>query len=164
MPQIAQLAATYSSQIFWLLLTFGFVFFVVGMGMMPKVLSTIDARDSKIASDLAAAKAAFASGDEAEAQYRIRENEIRSAAQKIVAQAKVAGAQATEAALAQADAQISEKIAAAETAISAASAKAMNEIESVAADAALAMVAKVSGTAPAPDAALTAVKAALAHG
>ncbi|MBP6111483.1 MAG: ATPase, partial [Sphingobium sp.] len=37
MPQIAQLAATYSSQIFWLLLTFGFVFFVIGLGMVPKV-------------------------------------------------------------------------------------------------------------------------------
>ena len=30
-PQISQLAATWASQIFWLLVTFGAVFFIVGM-------------------------------------------------------------------------------------------------------------------------------------
>ena len=33
MPQIQFLAETYASQIFWTLLTFGFVFFVIGLGM-----------------------------------------------------------------------------------------------------------------------------------
>ena len=37
MPQIAQLAETYASQIFWLLLIFGFVYFVIGRGMVPRV-------------------------------------------------------------------------------------------------------------------------------
>ena len=64
MPQIAQIAETYSSQIFWLLLTFGFVFFVIGLGMVPKVQGTADARDAKISGDLDAAKAAFARADE----------------------------------------------------------------------------------------------------
>ncbi len=59
MPQIAQLAATYSSQIFWMLLTFGFVFFVIGLGMVPKVQSTVAQRDQKIGDDLEAAKAKF---------------------------------------------------------------------------------------------------------
>ena len=63
MPQIAQIAETYSSQIFWLLLTFGFVFFVIGLGMVPKVQGTADARDAKISGDLDAAKAAFARAD-----------------------------------------------------------------------------------------------------
>ena len=58
MPQISQLAATYASQIFWLLLTFGFVFFVIGLGMVPKVQGTIDSRDKSVADDLAAAEAA----------------------------------------------------------------------------------------------------------
>ena len=45
MPQIEQIADTYASQIFWTLLAFGFVFFVVGLGMLPRVLSTVDQRD-----------------------------------------------------------------------------------------------------------------------
>lgn len=72
MPQIAQLAATYSSQIFWLLLTFGFVFFVIGLGMVPKVQSTVDARDKKIADDLEAARAGSAAADALEADWRAR--------------------------------------------------------------------------------------------
>lgn len=164
MPQIAQLAATYSSQIFWLLLTFGLVFFVVGLGMLPKIQSTVDTRDAKIADDLAQAKAAFAKGDEIDAEYRARENESRATAQKILAEAKLSGAKAAEQALAKADAEVAEKIGAAEERIRAASAKAMGEIEAVAAEAALDMVAKISGGAPSADAAAQAVKAALANG
>ena len=67
MPQIAQIAETYASQIFWLLLTFGFVFFVIGLGMVPKVQATMEGRDAKITGDLDGAKAAFARADESEA-------------------------------------------------------------------------------------------------
>jgi F-type H+-transporting ATPase subunit b len=164
MPQIAQLAETFSSQIFWLLLTFGLIFFVVGMGMLPKVQSTVDARDAKIAEDLATAKAAFARGDEVEEAYRVRENESRVSAQQILAKAKVAAAKDTEKKLAKADTAVAKKIAEAEEAIRVASAKALGEIEQVSTEAALEMVAKISGTAPSADAAAKAVKAALLHG
>ena len=63
MPQIEQLAATYASQIFWLLVFFGVVFFVIGRGAVPKVLSTMDGRDKQIADDLAAAEAARAAAE-----------------------------------------------------------------------------------------------------
>ncbi|MFN5820814.1 MAG: ATPase, partial [Novosphingobium sp.] len=56
MPQIAQLAETWSSQIFWMLIFFGFIFFVIGRGMVPKVMATVETRDRQIASDLAAAE------------------------------------------------------------------------------------------------------------
>ena len=41
MPQISQFAESWyaASQIFWVLLTFGFVFFVIGRGMLPKITS-----------------------------------------------------------------------------------------------------------------------------
>lgn len=163
MPQIAQLAATYSSQIFWLLLTFGFVFFIIGLGMVPKIQSTVDARDAKIAEDLARAKAAFARADEIEDEHRARENAARAAAQAVVAEAKGRAAKDTEKKVAAEDKKIATKIGEAEEAIRAASAKALAEIEAVAADAAQDMVAKVSGAAVSPDAAAQAVKAAL-HG
>ncbi|HKT76374.1 MAG TPA: ATPase [Sphingobium sp.] len=164
MPQIAQIAETYASQIFWMLVTFGFVFFVIGRGMVPKVQATADARDAKITGDLDAAKAAFARADEAEADYRARDAESRAAAQATLAQAKAEAAKASEGRLAAADAEIAGLIGAAEARIQAATNAAMAEIETVAADAARDMVARISGVNASDEAARNAVKAALAHG
>ncbi|OYW87014.1 MAG: ATPase [Sphingobium sp. 32-64-5] len=164
MPQIAQLAATYSSQLFWLLLTFGVLFVVVGMGMVPKIQSTVDSRNAKIADDLARAKAAFARADEIEEDHRVRENESRAAAQAIVAEAKAKAARDSEKQVATADKKIAARIAEAEEAIRASSARALAEIEAVSAEAAQDMVAKISGGEISRDAAVQAVKVALAHG
>lgn len=164
MPQIAQIADTYSSQIFWLLVTFGFVFFVIGLGMVPKVQGTADARDAKISGDLDAAKAAFARADEAEADYRVRDAGNRATAQATLVKAKSEAAKASEIRLAAADAVVADQITVAEARIKAASVAAMAEIETVAADAARDMVARISGVDASEEAARNAVKAALAHG
>ena len=58
MPQIDQLDAFTTSQIFWVLIFFGITFFVIGRGMVPKVMSTVALRDEQISSDLTAAQAA----------------------------------------------------------------------------------------------------------
>jgi len=160
MPQIAQLAATYSSQLFWLAVIFGLVFFVIGLGMVPKIQSTVDARDAKIADDLARAKAAFARADEIEEDHRARENEARAAAQEIVAAAKAKAAKDSEKQLGTADKKIAAKIAEAEEAIKASSVKALAEIEAVSAEAAQEMVMKISGASVSQDAAAKAVKVA----
>lgn len=164
MPQIAQIAETYSSQIFWLLLTFGFVFFVVGRGMVPKVQATVDARDNRISADLDAAKASFARADELEEEWRAQENAARADAQTLIAQAKADAAKASEGQLHEADAAIAAKIAAAEAEVAAARSSALTQIETVAADAAAEMVLRVAGTQVSPQAASEAAKAALAHG
>lgn len=163
MPQIAQIAETYSSQIFWLLLTFGFVFFVVGRGMVPKVQATVDARDGKIAEDLATAKASFAKADELEEQWRAKENASRADAQAVIAEAKAGAAKASEGQLHAADAAIAARIAAAEASVEAARSSALAEVEAVAADAAAEMVLRVAGTQVSPLAATEAAKAALGH-
>jgi len=164
MPQIAQIAETYSSQIFWLLLTFGFVFFVVGRGMVPKIQATVDARDSRISADLAAAKASFAKADELEEDWRANENASRAAAQAVIAEAKATGAKASESQLHEADAVIAAHIAAAEAKVDAARVNALTDIEAIAADAAAEMVLRVAGTAVSPQAATEAAKVALSNG
>ena len=68
MPQIEQLAATYGSQIFWLLVTFGLVYLIIGRGMARKVVDTVDLRDRTVADDLATADAARAAVDEVRAR------------------------------------------------------------------------------------------------
>lgn len=163
MPQIAQIAATYASQIFWLLLTFGLVFLVIGLGMVPKIQGTVDLRDKQIADDLAAAERARQQADAKEEAYRVKAEANRAEAQKITQGAKAKAAAESEKALAKADAEIAETISAAEARIKAATAKAMADVESVAAEAAQQMVAKLSGANTTPAQAAKAVKAALAN-
>ena len=162
MPQIAQIAATYASQIFWLLIVFGLIYFVIGRGMLPKIEATVDARDQKIASDLAAAEAARAKADETEAAYRAKIEDVRAAALKAKADAKSAATLEAEKRVKAVDAELADKMAAADASLKAAQARALGEIESVAAEAAQEIVAKVSGLTVDKAAAESAVKAALA--
>ncbi|QDX26368.1 ATPase [Sphingomonas suaedae] len=161
MPQIEQIAATYASQIFWLLLTFGLTFVIVGLGIVPKVSSTMDARDASVAENLAAAEAARLAADQAEEAWRAQENAAREAARKRLTQARAEGQAQTDAALASAKAEIEDRVAAAEARIAEASAAAAGEIETVATDAARDIVARLSGVSVTAAEAGKAVKAAL---
>lgn len=164
MPQIAQLAETYSSQIFWLLVFFGFTFFVVGKGMVPKVLATVEARDSQIAADLAAAQAARDEADRQEEAWRQRENANRADAQSVLAKAKADAAAKTEQRLAKAQTKIDAQLSEAETRIAASREAAMGEIEAVAAEAAQDIVQRLAGVKIARPSAAKAVKEAMSRG
>ncbi len=164
MPQISQLAATYASQIFWLLLTFGIVFVVIGLGMVPKIQGNVDKRDQIVTDDLAAAEAARAAADQAEEQWRVRENAIRADAQKVIAEARAEAAKRTEATLAEANERVNARLSAEEARIAEASRAAAAEVEAVAAEAAQTIVARLSGTTVSEDEARGAVKAVLANG
>ena len=164
MPQIAQLATTYASQVFWLLVFFGLVFFVIGKGMLPGVVSTIDQRDKRIADDLAAAEAARTAADAEEEAWRVTANQQRAQAQALIASAKADAAGQAEAALHAAGAKVDETSATAEARIAAARAAALGEIDSVAAEAAQDIVSRIAGLSVSAEAAQSAVKGVLAHG
>ncbi|OZA93788.1 MAG: ATPase [Erythrobacter sp. 34-65-8] len=164
MPQIAQLMETYASQIFWLLVFFGIVYFVIGRGMVPKVMATVADRDSQIAADLAAAEAARAQADAEEEAWRQRENANRAAAQATVGKAKAEAAVANEKKLAAAQARIDARVAEAEAAIAAARTSGLAEIEDVAVEAAQDIVHRLAGVKVTKPAAKSAVKEAMAHG
>ena len=163
MPQIAQLSETFASQIFWMLIFFGFVFFVIGRGMVPKVMATVDARDQQIAQDLAAAEVARAAADAEEEAWRVKSDAQRAEAQALIAKAKAEGAQATDAKLAAANAAIDARIAAADVRIGEARNAALGEIEAVASEAAGDMVSRVAGLTVDPVTTRAAVKEAI-HG
>ena len=164
MPQIAQLADTYASQIFWLLVFFGFTFFVIGRGMVPRVLATVEARDTQISADLAAAQTARDEADRQEEAWRARENANRASAQAVLAKAKADAAAKTEQRLAKAQTKIDAELADAETRIAASRNAAMGEIEAVAADAAQDIVQRLAGVKIAKPSAAKAVKEVMAHG
>lgn len=164
MPQIAQLADTYSSQIFWLLVFFGLTFFVIGRGMVPKVMETVAMRDKQIADDLAAAQAARDAADAQEEAWRKRENENHARAQAVIAKAKAEAAAKTEKKVKAAQKRLDKKLAEAEQKIAEARGSAMAEVEDVAADAARDIVARLAGASVDDESAKAAVKEALANG
>ena len=158
MPQIAQLSQTYASQVFWILLIFGFIFFVIGRGMVPKVMATVETRDHQIASDLAAAESARKAADAEEEAWKTHGAHQRAEAQAILAKAKGDAARVTEARLAQANVAIDSRVGAADQRIDEARQGARGEIESVATEAASDIVSRLAGVSVSPDAARNAVK------
>jgi F-type H+-transporting ATPase subunit b len=161
MPQITQLPFIYASQLFWLAVTFGLIFFGIGLGMLPKIQSTVASRDQRIADDLAEAERARAAADETEAAWRARMDESRAEAMKLTAAAKLETARETESRTKAADAEANARVEAAEVRIRAASEAAMAEIEGVAAEAAQEMVARLAGVNVSRERAAAAVKEAL---
>jgi F-type H+-transporting ATPase subunit b len=163
MPQIDQLPAIYASQLFWLLLVFGIIYFVVGRGMVPKIQSVVQAREDKIATDLAAAREAREQAESLEEAYRQRMDASRLEAMKLAEESKQAGAKEAEARLKVVDEQVGGRIAEAQQRIRESVGKARGEIENVAAEAAQELVGKLTGASVSSAQARQAVKAVL-HG
>jgi F-type H+-transporting ATPase subunit b len=164
MPQISQISEIFASQLFWLIVSFGLIYLVVGRGMLPKIEATIDQRDQRIAEDLAAAERARAEADQREEAYRAQVEANRAEALKVTQAAKEASARETEAKVKAADAEIGQRVETAEAEIRRATTAALADIEIVAAEAAQDMVARLSGASVSRDQAVAAVKAELAHG
>ena len=159
MPQINQLAEIFFSQLFWLLVVFGIIYFGIARGMVPKIQSAVDLREKKIAEDLAAAQAARAAAEETEAAYRERMDESRAEAAKLTREARQASARETEEKVRAAAEKIAKKVSSAEAKIRSAAEAARAEVETVAVDVTQEMVARLTGIKIARDEAAAAVKA-----
>jgi F-type H+-transporting ATPase subunit b len=159
MPQIVQLPDIFWSQLFWLALVFGTIFFVVGRGMVPRVLAAVEDRDLTITKDLERAQQARNEAEATESQYRERIEASRAEAMKLASQARQAGSREAEERTRAVDAQIAKKIETAEAKIRKATEKAMAEMDAIAAEAAREMVVKLTGKEVREDEARHAVEA-----
>ena len=159
MPQITQLPVIFWSQLFWLLLIFGTLFFVIGRGMVPKIQGAVEQRDRKISEDLERAQAARDEAETVEAEYRQRIDASRAEAMKLAEAAKQAAARDVEERRRVVDAEVGKKIDEAEQDIRRSVERAMAEIESIAAEAAQDLVVKLTGDPVDADEARRAVKA-----
>jgi F-type H+-transporting ATPase subunit b len=159
MPQITQLPFIFASQLFWLAVVFGILFFGIARGMLPKIQSTIEEREKKIAADLASAQAARAAAEETEAAYRAAMDTSRAGAAALTREARAASARESEARVHAAAEKIAAKVAKAEAKIRAAADAARAEVEKVAVEATQEMVAKLTGIKVGRDEAAVAVKA-----
>jgi F-type H+-transporting ATPase subunit b len=163
MPQITQLPDIFWSQLFWLLVIFGTIFFVIGRGMAPKIQGVVEDRDRKISEDLARAQAAREEAENTEAEYRQRIEASRAEAMKLALAAKQAGAKDVEERARAIDAEIGKKIQSAEAKIRKSVETAMAELDEVATGATVELVEKLAGKPVDPEEARRAVKAVI-HG
>ena len=145
MPQLSQLSEVLLSQLFWLAIGLGFIFFVIARGMVPKIQATVDAREKQIADDLEQAQAARSAAEETEEAWRQRMDAARAEGARIANEAKQASARDTEAKVKAAGDKLTLKIESAEAKIRKARESARSEIESVAVDAAQNLVATLTG-------------------
>jgi F-type H+-transporting ATPase subunit b len=159
MPQINQLSEILISQLFWLAVVFGIIYFVIARRMVPKIRQTVEAREKKIADDLGRAQAARAQADETEAAWRARMDSARAEAARLSQEAKQASSHETEARVRAASDKINLKIETAEQKIRDALSSARDEIETVAAEATSDLVKRLTGLTVGGNEAAAAVKA-----
>src|SRR5215470_3696554 len=145
MPQLSQLPEVLLSQLFWLAIGLGFIFFVIARGMVPKIQATVDAREKQIADDLERAQAARSAAEETEEAWRQRMDAARAEGARIANEAKQASARDTEAKVRAAADKLALKVESAEAKIRKARESARAEIESVAVDAAQNLVSTLTG-------------------
>lgn len=161
MPQINQLAEIFFSQLFWLAVVFGIIYFVIGRGMVPKIRGTVGARDAQITADLERAQAAREHADRTEAEWRSRMDAARTEAARVANEAKQASSAEAESRVKAAAEAINVKVEASQGQIRDAVSAARAEIESVATEATQEMVARLTGMSIPKQDAAAAVKAEL---
>ena len=131
------------------------LYVVLAKVLLPKLGGTIDAREGKIAGDIADARALKLEAEAQAAKAAAEMNDARAKAQKLGADAKAkSAAEAAERQGAQ-EAQLHARLAEAEAAIRVSRDKALGEVRGIASEAASAIVEKLTGT-KASDAAVTA--------
>jgi len=139
----------YPSQLFWLALTFILLYLLMSRIALPRIGGILADRSKRISDDLAAARRFKEQSEAADAAYQKSLADARSRAQAIANDTREK--QAAEAAVInkKLEAQLHEKLAAAEQSIATTRSAAMGNVSSIAADTASAIVERLLGTAPA---------------
>jgi F-type H+-transporting ATPase subunit b len=139
---------TFASQLVSLLIAFVALYLIVSRIALPRVGSLLDERQKKIEGDLAGAQALR---DESDAALKAYESELaaaRSRAQAIGTETREKLNAASEAERKTLEERLSVKLAEAEKTIAATREAAMSNVRSIASDAAIAIVQRLTGLAP----------------
>ncbi len=157
MPQLD--VNTYVSQLFWLAVTFGFLYVLVKTAILPKLGEVLENRQRRIADDLEMAERL-----QREAQDTLKDQEAllagaRAEAQELVRTEKEKVLAEVEAKRKELEEALARKIADAEKSLQESRRKAMQELEGTVGELAAEIAARVAGKAPSEKA----LKAALAR-
>ena len=145
MPQLC--GEWMSNQIFWLLITLMIIFFVLSRIALPRIATILTERQGTITNDIAAAEDLKAKAAAAEETYQQALIDARAEAARIVEATKAEIKADLDAAMATADAEITEKAKASEAVIADIRSNAMASVEEVAKATAKELVAALGGKA-----------------
>ena len=152
---------TFASQLLWLAITFGFLYWLAAKVIVPRLGTILEDRANKIGNDLDEAAAMKAQAEEAGQAYEKSLAEARAKSQAIAQETREKVNADSAARRKTVEADLAAKLAEAEAKIVATKTEAMSHVEAIAADAAGAIVSHLTGTAPSPADAAKAVKTAL---
>lgn len=153
---------TFPSQIFWLAITFGVLYFVLSRVFLPKIRAAIANREEAIAADLAGASALNAQAESSVKAFEAQISEARARARDTASKAKAEADARVAAETKKVEADLAQRLAAAETRIADLRASAMANVSAVSEEVAADIVEKLTGAAPDAGKVRQAVSAALA--
>jgi F-type H+-transporting ATPase subunit b len=131
---------TWPSQIFWLLVGLGVLYYLMSRIALPRIASVLEERADAIAGDLDRAEELKRKAEEAESAYRQALADARSRAQAIAAETRAGIQEQIDAATARADAEISARAAESERRIAEIRESAIQNVRQVAEEVAVAVV------------------------
>lgn len=138
-------STTFSSQILWLVITFGLFYLFMSRVVLPRIGSILETRRDRIAQDLNEANRLKEEADQAIATYEQELAEARSKAHEIAQAARDAAKADADAERAKVEADVAGKLEKAEAEIASVKNKALAEVDTIAADTAAAIVAQLIG-------------------
>ncbi len=157
MPQFNVL--TFAPQLVWLTLTFVLLYVVLSKAVLPRIGGTLEARRSRIASDLDEATRLKRETEEAIAAYDRALSEARGRAHAIAAEQRATLMREVEQRTAALEQDLAQRGEVAAAQIRETKARALDNVEQVAVEAAQAIVAKLLGETPDAESAGAAVAA-----
>ena len=155
---------TFGSQLFWLVILFGLLYIVMSRVALPKVGAILEARDKKIAGDLAEAARMKEASDAAVAAYEQALAEARQNAHAIAQKARDAAKAEAATDRTRIEGELNKKLGASEAEIARVKTEALGSVDAIARDAVEAIVEALVGTKVEKAQVASAVAAAMAEG
>ncbi|MFK8254108.1 F0F1 ATP synthase subunit B [Ancylobacter terrae] len=155
-------AHTFPSQLLWLAITFGALYWLMSRIALPRIGTILEERHDRIADDLDEAARLKADSEAAARAYEQALAGARGKAHAIATDTRDKLAAEAEAGRKSLEAELADKLATAEAKIGATKTAAMANVKGIAVDTADAIVRELAGTAAAPEALDAAVDAAMA--
>ena len=141
-------ASYYPSQLFWLAITFGVLYFTLSRMILPRMSANLERRSDTIADDLGEAAKLNEQAEEAKQALEVSLAEARARARETASKAETKMNDEIAAETQKVDAQIDQKLAAAEKRLAELRADAMSNVETIASDTTQAILSRlgISGT------------------
>lgn len=142
--------STFASQLVWLVITFGLLYWLMSRVALPRVTEILETRKAHIEGDLEKAASAQKLADDAAAEYEKTMAEAKANAQSTIKDMRDKITAESDARRATLESELNAKLASAEAAIAKTKADAMGNVSGIAEDAAANIVQQLTGSKPDP--------------